>query len=146
MHADARVVDPYFPASHGEQEALVECAYVPASQDTQVSDDVAPKAMEKEPAGHSRHSDDAEDVEPLGPYLPASHGEPEHARTPCVAEYVPAAQFVQLGAPSVAEYVPAVQFVHSVAAATALHVPVKPLSVAEPSDVKVTLRKPVVDV
>ena len=53
MHADARVVAPYFPASHGVQEVLLECEVVPASQDAQVADDVAPNAKEKEPAGHS---------------------------------------------------------------------------------------------
>ena len=59
MHADARVVAPYFPASHGVQEVLLECEVVPASQDAQVADDVAPNAKEKEPAGHSWHSADA---------------------------------------------------------------------------------------
>jgi hypothetical protein len=49
-------------------------------------------------------------------------------------------------APVVVEYLPATQFVHSVAAAKVLHVPVKPLPTTQPSDVKVTLRKPVVDV
>jgi hypothetical protein len=50
---------PYFPASHGVQEVLLECEVVPASQDAQVADDVAPNAKEKEPAGHIWHSADA---------------------------------------------------------------------------------------
>jgi hypothetical protein len=60
MHSDARVVvAPYFPASHGVQEVLLECEVVPASQDAQVADDAAPNTKEKEPAGHSWHSADA---------------------------------------------------------------------------------------
>ena len=59
MHADARVVATYFPASHGVQEVLLECEVVPASQDAQVADDVASDAKEKEPAEHSWHSPDA---------------------------------------------------------------------------------------
>jgi hypothetical protein len=49
-----------------------------------------------------------------------------------------------------AVYLPATQLSHAVATVLAesgtLHVPVKPLRVTESSDVKVTLRKPDVDV
>jgi hypothetical protein len=49
--------------------------------------------------------------------------------------------------PAESVYLPATQSSHAVLAKSAtLHVPVKPLLVTEPSDVKVTLRKPVVDV
>jgi hypothetical protein len=47
--------------------------------------------------------------------------------------------------PAVAEYLPASQLLQA-RSATALQFPVKPLFTTEPSDVKVTLRKPVVDV
>ena len=61
--------------------------------------------------------------------------------------YLPASQFVQTVDAMAAEYLPATQSSHAVLAKSAtLHVPVKPLLVTEPSDVKVTLRKPVVDV
>ena len=84
------------------------------------------------------------------------------------AEYVPVSQLVQALAPEEGQYLPWVHsvqlldeaeedinpaehempWVHSVQLLDekALHVPVNPLPVNEPSDVKVTLRKPVVDV
>ena len=61
------------------------------------------------------------------------------------AVYLPASQFVQTVDAMAAEYLPATQSSHAVLAGK-VHVPVKPLLVTEPSDVKVTLRKPVVDV
>ena len=64
---------------------------------------------------------------------------------PVSAEYVPAAHPSHALAPEEGQYLP---WVHSVQLLDekALHVPVNPLLVDESSDVKVTLRKPVVDV
>ena len=68
-----------------------------------------------------------------------------HDVAPC-SDVFPAPQSLQTEAPA-SEYLPATQSSHAVPAKpSTLHVPVKPLLVTEPSDVKVTLRKPVVDV
>ena len=61
----------YFPASHGVHMVLLECPYVPASQDKHVADDVDPDDMENFPATHMVHVEAP--VEAM--YLPASHDE-----------------------------------------------------------------------
>ena len=66
------------------------------------------------------------------------------------AEYVPAKQLIQVlyvGAPRVVEYLPAGQSAHTVDVSWRFHRAVKPRSVvSSESDVKVNLRKPVVEV
>ena len=64
------------------------------------------------------------------------------------AENLPAPQsehVLTVVAPTAAEYLPASHLLQA-RSATALQFPVKPLLTTLPSDVKVTLRKPVVDV
>ncbi len=70
---------------------------------------------------------------------------PPHLRVVTATEYFPASQFVQTVDAMAAEYLPATQSSHAVLAGK-FHVPVKPLRITVSSDVKVTLRKPVVDV
>jgi len=103
---------------------------------------------ESRPEGHDAQFDDPA----VAWYLPAAHWIQVLARlAPTVVEYVPTAQLVQSEAPAAAEYVPAAQSLQAAAQLVQpgfakLHVPVKPLRVCELSDVKVTLRKPAVDV
>ena len=135
----------YFPASqlvHMEEPCVAE--YVPAVQSVQME---PPATAEYLPAGQGVHAltyhepyekryevpmSDA----PRLPYLPASHGEPEHVEAPvaaCADEYVPATQFTQMEDPCVAEYVPAGQFVQLVkdgwGPARRVQVPTNPLLV-----------------
>jgi hypothetical protein len=90
------------------------------------------------------------DVAPEDGVQPDPQLDPPHVRVAPVtvgALYLPASQFVQTVDAMAAEYLPATQSSHAVLAKPAiLHVPANPLFVTEPSDVNVTLRKPVVDV
>ena len=47
-------------------------------------------SVEYVPAGHDTHVAVAAEVEPVGPYFPAAHGEPMQAVTPECSAYVPA--------------------------------------------------------
>ncbi len=90
------------------------------------------------------------DVVPDDGVQPEPQFDPPHVRVATVTDgalYLPTSQFVQTVDAMAAEYLPATQSSHAVLAKSAtLHVPVKPLLVTEPSDLKVTFRKPVVDV
>jgi hypothetical protein len=108
-----------------------------------------------------------DDAPALGTQL-EPHFAPPHVRStvgryrPALTLYLPAEQLLQTLDAGAPEYVPTPQVAHAVApaaawclpasqsvqtgSATTLHVPVKPLRVAESSDVKVTFRKPVSDV
>jgi hypothetical protein len=101
------------PASQSLHTSLLEAPtfspYLPAPQLAQA---VAPTAAANLLAGHDVQLAVAEEVEPLGPYLPASHGEPEHVVEASVAEYVPASQLVQTVEAVAAEYVPAAHNTH----------------------------------
>jgi hypothetical protein len=81
---------------------------------------------------------------PFGPVKPLLHSHSVTAVPPGGAlEW--AGHLAHSAAPAAGEYVSAGQSVQAVEAAR-VHFPVKPLDVTEPSDVKVTLRRPVVDV
>jgi hypothetical protein len=85
---------------------------------------------------------------PAADVFPSGQSRQTNSETaPASWEYLPASQLVQTVDAAAAEYLPGTQLSHAVLAKPAtLHVPVKPLPVTESSDVKVTLRKPVVDV
>jgi hypothetical protein len=111
---------------------------------------VQPPSVPVQPGAHT-------DVQLSAMALPAADVLPwgqsaqvEATMAPTAAENLPASQLVQTVDAAVAEYLPGTQLSHAVATVLAkpatLHVPVKPLPVTESSDVKVTLRKPVVDV
>ena len=101
--------------------------------------DVAPDdGVQPEPQFDPPHVRDAA-VRAL--YLPAS--QLVQIVEDVAAVYLPASQFVQTVDAMAAEYLPATQSMQPRASsASTLHVPVKPLPITEPSDVKVTLRKP----
>jgi hypothetical protein len=89
------------------------------------------------------------DVAPNDGVQPEPQFAPPHVRvsTAKAALYLPASQLVQTVDAGAPEYLPASQLVQTGSAtAPRLQVPVKPLLTPELSDVKVTLRKPVVDV
>jgi hypothetical protein len=111
---------------------------------------VQPPSVPVQPGAHT-------DVQLSAMALPAADVLPwgqsaqvEATMAPTAAENLPASQLVQTVDAAAAEYLPGTQLSHAVATVLAkpatLHVPVKPLPVTESSDVKVTLRKPVVDV
>jgi hypothetical protein len=124
MQAKAPVDATYLPTAQLEQ--TVEPAadsYLPAPQPAQVEAALAPTAAEKVPAVQLVQTLEA---------LPA--------------EYLPAPQSVQTSE-ELAEYLPAGQSAHTVDVSWRFHRAVKPRSVvASESDVKVNLRKPVVEV
>jgi hypothetical protein len=113
----------YLPASQFVQTVeAVAAAYLPETQFAQVEAKVAPTVSENLPATQMSQTVEA-----------------------VAAAYVPAAQLSHAVAPVSVLYFPAeVQLVQVIT--IALQVPVKPLLVPEPSDVKVTLRKPAEDV
>jgi hypothetical protein len=78
----------------------------------------APAAAECLPASHGEQVAVAGELEPSGPYSPASHGDPRHHVEAAEAECVPAAQTAQTEAPA-HEYVPAAQGMQSAAPAAA---------------------------
>ena len=83
-------------------------------------------------------------VPPLGPDEPALHVQSS-------AESLPDGEFARAGQlehvdEELAEYVPAKQFAHAIGPDSTDHDPVKPLRVALPSDVNLTLRNPVDEV
>ena len=96
------------PSPQTPQVEAAAAAYLPAPQLVQIE---AP-AAEYVPAGHGAHVAAAEEGDPIGPYVPAAHKEPEHVEAPEASEYLPAAQSRQVSmavAPSVVENLPAAQ-------------------------------------
>jgi hypothetical protein len=108
---------------------------VPAGQIEQAATLVCPGSPENVPAAQGMQI-----VAPAAEYVPAAQGVQTDA---AAAEDVPAAHGEQTVA-AAAEYVPALQVVHS-DQPSMFHTAMKPLAVIEPSESKVILRKPVVD-
>ena len=111
---EAPAAAEYVPAAQSAQAEAFAPEYVPAGQVAQTE---APAAAECLPASHREHVAVVEELEPSGPYSPASHGDPRH-HVEAVAECVPAAQVVQPEA-CAHEYVPALQGMQSAAPAAA---------------------------
>jgi hypothetical protein len=82
--------------------------YVPAVQLMQAE---APMDAMYVPAGHNEQVVADADVAPVNPYLPVEQRLPEQVDEEVAAEYVPAAQSMQVDCPASA-YLPAVQSEH----------------------------------
>ena len=132
----APVVARYLPAAQLLQAvAPVEAEYVPLMQSVHGAVPVTALYFPTEQPTHGP---------PFGPVKPLLHSHSVTAVPPGGAlEW--AGHLAHSAAPVAGEYVPAGQSVQAVEAAR-VHFPVKPLDVTEPSDVKVTLRRPPVDV